>query len=131
MRWLSHDHASVQEIMMDHALRSISYIADIGDLVVLMARRRITQGGENGEAVGPTIAKTPKMICHIFESEELSAQVVSRTRGCSVSALFTRYFGSRCRVLGMACGHGNARVTGSWATSTESSRHCYAEKNEE
>lgn len=24
---------------MDHALRTISYIADIGDLVVLMARR--------------------------------------------------------------------------------------------
>lgn len=24
---------------MDHALRSISYIADIGDVVVLMARR--------------------------------------------------------------------------------------------
>ena len=58
--------------MMDHALRSISYIADIGDLVVLMARRRITQTGENGEPVGPTIAKTPKMICHIFESEEVS-----------------------------------------------------------
>ena len=27
---------------MDHALRSISYIADIGELVVLMARRRVT-----------------------------------------------------------------------------------------
>lgn len=26
--------------MMDHALRTISYIADIGDLLVIMARRR-------------------------------------------------------------------------------------------
>jgi len=55
--------------MMDHALRTISYIADIGDLVVLMARRRmITQDGED-----PTtkIAKTPKMVCHVFESEEV------------------------------------------------------------
>ncbi len=25
---------------MDHALRTISYIADIGDLLVIMARRR-------------------------------------------------------------------------------------------
>jgi hypothetical protein len=29
-----------QEIMMDHALRTISYIADIGELLVIMARRR-------------------------------------------------------------------------------------------
>jgi hypothetical protein len=36
---------------MDHSLRSISYIADIGDLVVLMARRVPTQQeqGENPE----------------------------------------------------------------------------------
>lgn len=39
---------------MDHSLRSISYIADIGDLVVLMARRVPSQQeqqaetGENG-----------------------------------------------------------------------------------
>ncbi len=32
---------SPQEIMMDHSLRSISYIADIGDLLVIMARRRL------------------------------------------------------------------------------------------
>lgn len=60
--------------MMDHALRTISYIADIGDLVVLMARRRmITQDGED-----PTtkIAKTPKMVCHVFESEEVLETVV-------------------------------------------------------
>ncbi len=58
-----------QEIMMDHALRTISYIADIGDLVVLMARRRmITQDGEDSSN---KIAKTPKMVCHVFESEEV------------------------------------------------------------
>lgn len=54
--------------MMDHALRTISYIADIGDLVVLMARRRVlpTDDATNG------IQKTPKMICHVFESDEVS-----------------------------------------------------------
>lgn len=53
---------------MDHALRTISYIADIGDLVVLMARRRVlpTDDSTNG------IQKTPKMICHVFESDEVS-----------------------------------------------------------
>lgn len=33
---------------MDHALRSISYIADIGDLVVLMARRVPSQAAVGG-----------------------------------------------------------------------------------
>ena len=54
--------------MMDHALRSISYIADIGELVVIMARRRILpQDGEEAQVIGTT----PKMICHVFESEEV------------------------------------------------------------
>ena len=63
-----------QEIMMDHALRTISYIADIGDLVVLMARRRMIS--QDGDDSAPKIAKTPKMVCHVFESEE----VINKTR---------------------------------------------------
>ena len=54
---------------MDHALRTISYIADIGDLVVLMARRRMIS--QDGDDSAPKIAKTPKMVCHVFESEEV------------------------------------------------------------
>ena len=67
----------LQEIMMDHSLRSISYIADIGDLLVIMARRRPQVGGPSGEpgAAGEdavqVIASTPKMICHVFESDEV------------------------------------------------------------
>ena len=54
--------------MMDHGLRTISYIADIGELVVIMARRRILpQEGEEPQVIGTT----PKMICHVFESEEV------------------------------------------------------------
>ena len=54
--------------MMDHALRSISYIADIGELLVIMARRRIIPSeGEDVQVIGTT----PKMICHVFESEEV------------------------------------------------------------
>ena len=53
---------------MDHALRTISYIADIGELVVIMARRRILpQDGDPDQVIGAT----PKMICHVFESEEV------------------------------------------------------------
>ena len=56
---------------MDHGLRTISYIADIGELVVIMARRRILpQDGEEPQVIGTT----PKMICHVFESEEVTYQ---------------------------------------------------------
>lgn len=68
--------SSSQETMMDHALRTISYIADIGNIVVLMARRRMprsasqdcietTPGAQEGK-------KQYKMICHVFESEDVS-----------------------------------------------------------
>lgn len=66
---------------MDHALRTISYIADIGSIVVLMARRRMprsasqdcietTPGAQEGK-------KQYKMICHVFESEDVSNPGVS------------------------------------------------------
>jgi hypothetical protein len=51
---------------MDHALRTISYIADIGDLLVIMARRRPAPTDDV-----QVIGTTPKMICHVFESEEV------------------------------------------------------------
>ena len=68
----------LQEIMMDHALRSISYIADIGELVVIMARRRILpqDTGEEAQVIGAT----PKMICHVFESEEVGSASKSSIR---------------------------------------------------
>ena len=60
--------------MMDHSLRSISYIADIGDLLVIMARRRIMpQDGEELQVIG----STPKMICHVFESDEVEFKMDS------------------------------------------------------
>nr|XP_015198570.1 PREDICTED: amyloid beta A4 precursor protein-binding family A member 2 [Lepisosteus oculatus] len=71
-------NADTQETMMDNALRTISYIADIGNIVVLMARRRMprtasqdcietTPGAQEGK-------KQYKMICHVFESEDRTAE---------------------------------------------------------
>uniref|UniRef100_A0A0N5AX52 Protein lin-10 n=1 Tax=Syphacia muris TaxID=451379 RepID=A0A0N5AX52_9BILA len=63
-----------QDILMDHALRTISYIADIGDLVVLMARRISQSASEedyNSDDMNG-VQSTPKVICHVFESEEAS-----------------------------------------------------------
>ncbi|ULU09199.1 hypothetical protein L3Y34_013951 [Caenorhabditis briggsae] len=65
-----------QDILMDHALRTISYIADIGDLVVLMARRMSTSHSDescsDGDSSSGGVRKTPKVICHVFESDEAS-----------------------------------------------------------
>ncbi len=75
MCFMHHFIVLLQEIMMDHSLRSISYIADIGDLLVIMARRRMlpnaaaNAGAEGGAS--EVIGSTPKMICHVFESEEV------------------------------------------------------------
>lgn len=60
---------------MDHPLRTISYIADIGNIVVLMARRRMPRSNsqENMEASHPSQdgKRQYKMICHVFESEDV------------------------------------------------------------
>ncbi len=66
---------------MDHPLRTISYIADIGNIVVLMARRRMPRpdSQENVEASDPgqDSKRQYKMICHVFESEDVSTTPVS------------------------------------------------------
>ena len=71
----------IQETMMDHPLRTISYIADIGNIVVLMARRRMPRSNsqDNVEASHPSQdgKRQYKMICHVFESEDVRSFVVS------------------------------------------------------
>lgn len=60
----------MQEIMMDHSLRTISYIADIGDIVVIMARRRTLASSPGDETL--IKKKQTKILCHVFESDEVS-----------------------------------------------------------
>lgn len=60
---------SFQEAMMDHALQMISYIADIGKIVVLMARRK--QKGHEGDSASTGSQKKCTMICHVFSSEDV------------------------------------------------------------
>lgn len=66
----------LQETMMDNALRTISYIADIGNIVVLMARRRMPRSASQDcietTPGAPEAKKQYKMICHVFESEDVS-----------------------------------------------------------
>ena len=66
---------------MDHALQTISYIADIGDLLVIMVRLAIklvpspSLSLDHGE-VDPDEEKRRRRVticCHVFESDEVSA----------------------------------------------------------
>ena len=54
--------------MMDHTLRTISYIADIGDILVIMARRRILASPDETML---RRRRQAKILCHVFESEEV------------------------------------------------------------
>lgn len=67
---------------MDHPLRTISYIADIGNMVVLMARRKMIRSHSTQEQLDTSDSQLSnsaqderqqyRMICHVFESEDVS-----------------------------------------------------------
>ncbi|XP_074597103.1 uncharacterized protein LOC141852045 isoform X2 [Brevipalpus obovatus] len=80
-------NTDLKEIMMDHALRSISYIADIGDLLVLMTRRKIANSPD--DASDGRIKRIPKMTCHVFESEE--AQFIAQSIGQAFQVAFMEF----------------------------------------
>ncbi|KAM4606936.1 amyloid-beta A4 precursor protein-binding family A member 1 [Polymixia lowei] len=86
-------NADSQETMMDHPLRTISYIADIGNIVVLMARRRMPRPDtqENVEALDPgqDNKRQYKMICHVFESED--AQLIAQSIGQAFSVAYQEF----------------------------------------
>uniref|UniRef100_A0A8B9SRV4 Amyloid-beta A4 precursor protein-binding family A member 3 n=1 Tax=Anas platyrhynchos TaxID=8839 RepID=A0A8B9SRV4_ANAPL len=66
--------ADTQEAMMDHSLQTISYIADIGSLVVLMAAEE---------------KRLYKMICHVFHSAD--AQIIAQAIGQAFGVAYQRF----------------------------------------
>ncbi|XP_066094605.1 amyloid-beta A4 precursor protein-binding family A member 2 isoform X2 [Saccopteryx bilineata] len=86
-------NADTQETMMDHALRTISYIADIGSIVVLMARRRMPRAASQDcietTPGAPEGKKQYKMVCHVFESED--AQLIAQSIGQAFSVAYQEF----------------------------------------
>ncbi|XP_061211828.1 amyloid-beta A4 precursor protein-binding family A member 3 [Neopsephotus bourkii] len=76
--------ADTQEAMMDHSLQTISYIADIGSLVVLMARRKLPR-----QAPGAGEKRLYTMICHVFHSAD--AQVIAQAIGQAFGVAYQRF----------------------------------------
>ncbi|KAM9807753.1 uncharacterized protein apba2a [Neosynchiropus ocellatus] len=86
-------NADTQETMMDSALRTISYIADIGSIVVLMARRRMSQASSEDFCESPDSASEGssqcRMICYVFESED--AQLIAQSIGQAFSVAYREF----------------------------------------
>ncbi|XP_033096578.1 uncharacterized protein LOC117100856 isoform X1 [Anneissia japonica] len=89
-------NADTQETMMDHPLKTISYIADIGNIVVIMARRRalsktlgeaLEESGVSMDAEGRSQPR--KIICHVFETED--AQLIAQTIGQAFSIAYLEF----------------------------------------
>ncbi|XP_020491716.2 amyloid-beta A4 precursor protein-binding family A member 1 isoform X2 [Labrus bergylta] len=81
-------NADTQESLMDLPLRTISYIADIGNMVVLMARGKMVRSRSAQENLDHAAEQTTmshddrrlyRMICHVFESEDLIAQSIGQS----------------------------------------------------
>ncbi|XP_073686060.1 amyloid-beta A4 precursor protein-binding family A member 1 isoform X2 [Garra rufa] len=91
--------AYTQDTMMDHPLRTISYIADIGNMVVLMARRKMIRSQsaqENLDSAEPQHTNPAhddrqqyRMICHVFESED--AQLIAQSIGQAFSVAYQEF----------------------------------------
>ncbi|XP_033823794.1 amyloid-beta A4 precursor protein-binding family A member 2 isoform X2 [Periophthalmus magnuspinnatus] len=86
-------NADTQETMMDSALRTISYIADIGNIVVIMARTPMSQSLSEELSECPVPAKEGKnqyrMICYVFESED--AQLIAQSIGQAFSVAYREF----------------------------------------
>ncbi|KAK2834506.1 hypothetical protein Q7C36_015207 [Tachysurus vachellii] len=86
-------NADTQETMVDDALRTISYIADIGSVVVLMARRRVSQSAAldcNESSLNSAEGrKQYQMICYVFESED--AQLIAQSIGQAFSMAYQEF----------------------------------------
>ncbi|XP_008581109.1 PREDICTED: amyloid beta A4 precursor protein-binding family A member 3 [Galeopterus variegatus] len=77
--------ADSQEAMMDHALQTISYIADIGPVLVLMARRRLARRLPPQDRD----RRLYKMICHVFHSED--AQLIAQAIGQAFAVAYSQF----------------------------------------
>lgn len=107
-----------KRIIMDHTLRTISYIADIGDAIVLIVRKKAAPqpaaaaDGRPSDGVGeaqPTNNSAGRLVsrvsCHVFESSE------SHTITKSISQAFQVAYAELMKANSVNAGeHNNALV---------------------
>ncbi|XP_022781849.1 dentin sialophosphoprotein-like isoform X2 [Stylophora pistillata] len=92
-------NSTTKEVMLDHSLRSVSFIADIGDVLVLMARQQAEERA-NKEVLKPsqilasvgtaqTDHKNVKITCHVFQAPE--AQVIAKSIGQAFNVAYQEF----------------------------------------
>ncbi|XP_073541295.1 amyloid-beta A4 precursor protein-binding family A member 3-like isoform X3 [Phyllobates terribilis] len=75
----------IQEALMDHPLQTISYTADIDNILVIMARRKLPRS--------PDQQKRPqKMLCHVFQS--VDAQLIAHAIGQAFGLAYQNFLRS-------------------------------------
>ncbi|XP_075720257.1 amyloid-beta A4 precursor protein-binding family A member 3 isoform X1 [Rhinoderma darwinii] len=80
--------ADTQEALMDHPLKTISYTADIGNIVVIMARRKSPKSKDQ-----PSSQKRPhKILCHVFQS--VDAQLIAQAIGQAFGLAYQNFLRS-------------------------------------
>ncbi|XP_072261213.1 amyloid-beta A4 precursor protein-binding family A member 3-like isoform X2 [Pyxicephalus adspersus] len=80
--------ANTQEVLMDHPLQTISYTADIGSIVVIMAHRKLPRS-----SVNPTCHKRPhRIICHVFQS--VDARLIAQAIGQAFALAYHNFLQS-------------------------------------
>lgn len=72
-------NTNLKEILMDHPLRTVSFIADIGDVVVIMARRRLIAPGEDGAGPGSPGSGDEIMPSHHVGQRSPDSSALSRS----------------------------------------------------
>lgn len=77
--------ADSQDALMDHAQQTISYIADIGPVLVVMARRRMARRTTPQDRS----RRLYKMLCHVFHSED--AQLIAQAIGQAFSIAYSQF----------------------------------------
>lgn len=89
-------NADTQETMMGHTLRSISYIADVGDLLVVMAKRHSSSeegaDGENASRKDPN--KRQRIICHVLSSSD--SHLIAESIGQCFNVAYQQFLQSNC-----------------------------------
>ncbi|KAJ7385264.1 Amyloid-beta A4 precursor protein-binding A member 1 [Desmophyllum pertusum] len=92
-------NSGTKEVMLDHSLRTVSFIADIGDVLVLMARQ-LPEEQTNQEVLKPTQIlasvgtaqtdhKNIKITCHVFQAPE--AQVIAKSIGQAFNVAYQEF----------------------------------------
>ncbi|XP_058393548.1 amyloid-beta A4 precursor protein-binding family A member 3 [Diceros bicornis minor] len=77
--------ADAQEALMDHSLRSVCYVADVGRVLVLMARRGRARRAAPS-ARGPPLCR---MICHVFHCQD--AQLIAQAIGQAFAVAYSQF----------------------------------------